>query len=71
VVQLRVLRKIFGSKAEEVRGEWKNCIMRIYRSRKYYLCDQIEENETGGACGMCGGQEKRMQRFDDKFSNEP
>jgi hypothetical protein len=27
---------------------------------KYYVGDQIKDNEMGGACGMCGGEKKCM-----------
>jgi hypothetical protein len=30
VVESRVLRRIFGSKRDEVTGEWRNCIMRSF-----------------------------------------
>jgi hypothetical protein len=29
----------------------------------YYLYDQIEKNEMGGACGMYGGEDRCIQSF--------
>ena len=29
--------------------------------RQYYLSDQIERNEMGGACSAYGGEERRIQ----------
>jgi hypothetical protein len=30
---------------------------------KYYSDDQIKKNETGGACGMHGGEKRCMQEL--------
>jgi len=46
-----VLRRIFGPKRDKGIGE--NCILRSSIT-KYFLDDQIEKNEMGGACGMYG-----------------
>ena len=56
VFENRVLRRIFGSKREEVTGEWRNLYNEefsdLYSSpNTYYSDDQIEKNELGGACG--------------------
>jgi hypothetical protein len=51
VFENRVLRKIFGSKRDEVTGECEDCIMRsfmIFISTKHYLDQQIEENGMWG-----------------------
>ena len=55
----KVLRRIFGPRKDEVRGQW-----RIYVVRGLFTCevllttyhsgDQIEHNEMGGACGRNG-----------------
>jgi len=50
----RVLSKIFGSKRDEVTGEWRRL-----RSKELYdiycapnkMRDQIKKSEMGGACG--------------------
>ena len=56
----RVLRRIFGSKREEVTEEWR----KLYKEElltKYYAGDQIEKNEIGGACDAYGGGESCAQ----------
>ena len=35
--------------------------MKAYRERKYFSTDQIEKNETGGACGTNVGEERHIQ----------
>jgi len=57
VFQNRAWRKIRGPKLEEVKG-WKNCIMSIVISAltKFYLGDQLEEDEMGWTCGTCVGE---------------
>jgi hypothetical protein len=53
VLQNTVLRRIFGSKRNEVTGEWR----RLHNEElltKYYSGDQIKKNEMGGACSTCG-----------------
>jgi hypothetical protein len=64
-----VLRKIFRPKRKEVTGEWRKLhnegLYDLYLPlTKYYSGDQIEKNEMGGACGMCGGEERCIQCFD-------
>ena len=57
----RVLRGIFGSKGDEVTGEWSKlhieelndlCCSPIFSGNK------IEKNEMGGACSTYGGVER-------------
>ena len=51
----RVLRKVFGSKRDEVTGEWK----KLHNEELSDLyCGKIEKNEMGGACGTYGGGER-------------
>ena len=56
VFENRVLRRIFGTKRDNVTGEWR----RLYNGElndllaKYYLGDLIEKNEIGGACSTYG-----------------
>jgi hypothetical protein len=50
----RVLRRIFGPKWVEVKGEWRKDIMRSLLLTTYYLGGQIEKNELSGACSMYG-----------------
>jgi len=33
----------------------------VKRLDNYYLGDQIEKNEVGGACSMCGGEKRCIQ----------
>jgi len=35
----------------------------IYIPHPIFLGDKIEENEMGGACSVCGGEERRIQCF--------
>jgi hypothetical protein len=61
----RVLRRIFGPKREEVIQEWR----KLYYEElitKYYVDDQIEKNEMGGACNTYGGEERCIQGFGGK-----
>jgi len=46
-LELRVLRKILGSRWEKVN--------RI-KGATYYLHDKIKQNEVGEACCLCGGK---------------
>ena len=65
VFQNRVLRRVFGSKRDEVTGEWRKLhneefsdlyslpnIVRVVKSRRM---------RWGGACGGCGGGERCAQ----------
>jgi len=58
VFENRVLSRIFGSKRDDVTGEWR----RPYNEElndlftKYYLGNLNEKNEIGGACSMYGGR---------------
>jgi hypothetical protein len=54
-----VLRRIFGPKRDEVTGEWRklhNEKIKDMYSTNFFSGDQIEKNETGGACSTYGGQ---------------
>jgi hypothetical protein len=58
----RVLRRIFGSKWDEVTGDSRKLhneeLNDLYSSPKYYSGDQIEKNEMGGACSTYGEEER-------------
>ena len=62
-----MLWKIFGSKTDEITGEWErlhneelfNCTPHQINSG-----DLIKENEMGRPCGMYGGLKKCIQGFD-------
>jgi hypothetical protein len=64
-----VLRRIFGSKRNEVTKEWR----KLHNEELNYLyCppntgDKIKKSEMGWECSMYGGQERFMQCF----SGEP
>ena len=61
-----VLRKIFGSKRDEVAREWRRLRNEVLRSAlliKYYSGDEIKKNKTGRARGTCGGKERCVQGF--------
>jgi len=66
VSENRVLRRIFGLKRNEVRGEWRklhNEKLNDLFLTKYFSGDKVEKNETGGACSTYGGEERRIQGF--------
>jgi len=48
-------RKIHGPKLVEVTG-WKDCIMSVIicTVTKFYVGDQLKEDEMGRSCGICG-----------------
>jgi hypothetical protein len=54
MLENRVLRRIFGSRRDEVTGEWRklynNELNDVYCSQKYYSGDKVEKNGLGGAC---------------------
>jgi hypothetical protein len=64
VFENRILRKISGSKEDEITGEWrrlhKDEFYDLYSSPKYFSGDQIKKNEMDGACGTYGVEEKRV-----------
>jgi hypothetical protein len=60
VYENRVLRKIFGSKREQVTGEWRKKthneeLCDPYNLTKYYEC-QFKKNEMGEAYSACRGK---------------
>jgi hypothetical protein len=64
VFENRVLRRIFGPKRDETKGEWRNYIMRslmVFIPTQYYVVDKIEMNEMGGSCSANGGGERYVQ----------
>jgi len=54
----RVLRKIFGPRRDEVRGEWRKVhneeFNDLYSSPNNVSGDKIEKNEMGWACDVYG-----------------
>jgi hypothetical protein len=67
VFENRVLRRIFGSKRDEVREEWKKLrneeLNDLYSSSNMFLGDQMEKNEMGGTCGTYGGGYRCIEGF--------
>jgi hypothetical protein len=65
VFENRVLRRIFGSKRDEVRGEWK----RLHNKELYTLYfppnmgDQIKKTKMGRTCSTFGEEERCIQGF--------
>jgi len=56
-----VLRKILGSKMNEVTGEWRrlhNEELYVVLITRYYSGDKIRKNVIVGACSTCRGQER-------------
>jgi len=68
VFENRVLGRIFGSKRNEVTGEWRNLhneeLNDLYCSPNIVRVIEIEKNEMDGACSAYGGNERRVQGFD-------
>jgi hypothetical protein len=68
--EYRVLRRIIGTKRDEVTGEWRKLHNKkfhsSYSSSYINWGDQIKENEVGGACGMHGRGEKSVRGFGGK-----
>jgi hypothetical protein len=56
VLENRVLRRIFGSKTDEVTQQWKKLM--ICTSHPIVWGDKIEKNEIGGACSAFGGGDR-------------
>jgi hypothetical protein len=58
VFEQRVLRRIFGPKRDEVTGEWRKLhneeLSDLYCSPN--IVQEIQKNEMGEACSMCGGE---------------
>jgi hypothetical protein len=67
VFEHRVLSRIFGSKRDEVTGEWRKLHneehIDRFSSPNICLGDQVEKNEMGGACRTYGGEVRRIQGF--------
>jgi hypothetical protein len=68
----RVLRRIFGPKSDEVRGEWRKLLNEelydlycslLVSSTDHYLVDQIKKNEMGGSCSIYGRAKRYLQGF--------
>jgi hypothetical protein len=55
----RFLQSIFGSKKDEVTGEWRRLhneeFNDLYSPKKYDFGDQIKKNEMGRSRSTCGG----------------
>jgi hypothetical protein len=70
VFENRVLRRIFGLKREEVRGDWRKLhskeLHNFYQSTRYNKADKFKENEVGRACGIHERGEKSVQGYGGK-----
>jgi hypothetical protein len=68
VFENRVLRRIFGPKRDEVKGEWRKLhneeLYNLYSSPD--IIRQVTANEVGGACSTNGRGEKSVQGFGGK-----
>jgi hypothetical protein len=66
VFENRVLRRIFGPKRDDVRGEWRKLhndeLNDLYCSTIWCSCDQIERKEMGGHVARIG-EERRIKNF--------
>jgi len=67
VFENRMLRGIFGSKRDEVTGEWRKLhneeLNDLYCSPNIFSDDKIGKNWMGGACSTYRGEERRIQGF--------
>jgi hypothetical protein len=66
VLENRVLRRVFGPKRDEVRGNGENYIMRsfmISTAHPKFLLHKIGNHEMGGACSKYRGEERCIQVF--------
>jgi hypothetical protein len=53
-----VLRRIFGSKRDEVMEIGENCIMRFILLAKHNENDQVKDDEMGSECSTNSGEEE-------------
>jgi hypothetical protein len=70
VFENRVLRGLFGTKRDEVTGEWRKLhsgeLHNLYSSPDIIRQIKIKENEVGGARDTHGRGEKRIRGFGGK-----
>jgi hypothetical protein len=66
---MEVLRRIFGSKTDEVTGEWR----RLHNKELYAVYSspniiryQVKKTEMGRTCGTYGGEDRCIQGFSGK-----
>jgi hypothetical protein len=67
VFENRVLRRIFGTKRDEVTGQWR----RLHNKDVYALYSspniiQVKKTEIGRTCGMHGVEDSCIQGFSEK-----
>ena len=60
---------VFGTKRDVETGEWR----KLHDELRDLYCSLdvirvIKEDEMGGACSRCGGEERRNESFSDKYS---
>jgi hypothetical protein len=63
VFENRVLRRVFGHKGDEVKGEWRklhNEELMICTAHAYCVGYKIKKNEMGGECSIERGGERRV-----------
>jgi len=60
-----MLKRFLGPERDEVTGTGKNYVPRSRSAffTKEYLGERMKENQIGGACCTCGGQEGCVQNF--------
>ena len=67
VFENRVLRRIFGSRRDEVTGEWRKLhneeLNVLYCSPNIVLVIKSRRMKKGGSCGAYGKEEIRIQGF--------
>ena len=67
VFENRVLRRIFGSKRDEVTGEWIKLhneeLNDLYSSPNIVRLIKLRRMRWEGACSAYGGGERRLQGF--------
>jgi hypothetical protein len=72
--RLRVLRRILGSKRDEVIGEWRKLhieeLNNLYSSPNIVMVIKIEKNKLGEACNAYGGEKMCIQGFGGETSGK-
>jgi hypothetical protein len=64
VVENRVPGKIFGSRKDEVTGEWRRLKSEdFYDQYSSSIISQIKENEMGRTCGRYGRDDMGIQGY--------
>jgi hypothetical protein len=68
VFENRVLRRIFGTEEDEIKGEWRKLhneeLSDLYCSRNVV---RVTKSRRSGTCSAYGGEKRRVQGFGGKI----